>query len=120
MKVISFTRLFADGAGDSRLEEIAVPLEAKGEIGSLSALYPVEALSFRTTEASYDYDFHRAPARQFIVLLDGEIEIRTSTGEKRTFRGGDVLLVEDTTGKGHQTRQLSPGTRRSLFVTLPQ
>jgi hypothetical protein len=52
------------------------------------------------------------------VLLDGEIEICTSTGEKRTF-GGDVLLVEDTTGKGHQTRQLSPGTRRSLFITLP-
>jgi uncharacterized cupin superfamily protein len=34
------------------------------------------------------------------VLLDGEIEIGTSTGEKRTFKGGDVLLVEDTTGKG--------------------
>jgi hypothetical protein len=118
MKLLSFTRVFADAAGDSRFEEMAVPLEEKGEIGSLSAAYPVEGLSFRTTEASYDYDFHLAPARQFIVLLDGEIEIGTSTGEKRTFRGGDVVLVEDTTGKGHQTRQLSSGTRRSLFITL--
>ncbi len=118
MKLFNFTRLFTDAAGDSRFEEISAPLEERGEIGSISAAYPVEGLSFRTTEASYDYDFHRAPARQFIVLLDGEIEICTSTGEKRTFRGGDVLLVEDTTGKGHQTRQLSPGTRRSLFITL--
>ncbi len=119
MKLLSFTRLFADEAGESRFEEIAVPLEEKGEIGWLSTSYAVDTLSFRTTEATYDYDFHRAPARQFIVLLDGEIEICTSTGEKRTFGGGDVLLVEDTTGKGHQTRQLSPGTRRSLFITLP-
>jgi hypothetical protein len=118
MKKLTFTRLFSDDSGDSRFAEASVEVEDKGEIGSISAAYPVAALSFRTTEASYDYDFHVAPARQFIVLLDGEIEIRTSTGEKRTFRGGDVVLAEDTTGKGHQTRQLSPGTRRSLFITL--
>ncbi len=118
MKTLTFTRIYSDEAGDSRFAETPVSLSDKGEIGSLSAAYPVEALSFRTTEASYDYDFHPAPARQFIVLLDGEIEIRTSTGETRTFKAGDVLLVEDTTGKGHRTRQLSPGTRRSLFITL--
>ncbi len=118
MKKVNFTRIYCDAAGDSQFEETSVSLEEKGEIGSLSAAYPAEALSFRTTEATYDYDFHPAPARQFIVLLDGEIEIGTSTGEKRTFGGGDVLLVEDTTGKGHRTRQLSPGTRRSLFITL--
>ncbi len=118
MKKVNFTRIYSDEAGDSRFGEIPAPLEEKGEIGSLSAAYSVEALRFRTTEASYDYDFHPAPARQFIVLLDGEIEIGTSSGEKRIFKGGDVLLVEDTTGKGHRTRQLSPGTRRSLFITL--
>jgi hypothetical protein len=32
-----------------------------------------------------------------------------SDGEKRIVRAGDVLLVEDTTGKGHRNRCLSPG-----------
>jgi hypothetical protein len=47
----------------------------------------------------YDYDFHTAPARQYIILLDGAIAIETSLGEKREFKAGDVLLVEDVTVK---------------------
>ncbi len=116
--MFTYTRVFTNGAGDSQFEDIPVSLDGKGEIGSLSEAYPVQHLVFRTTEESYDYDFHVAPARQFIVLLDGEIEITISTGEKRTFGGGDIVLVEDTTGKGHKTRQLSSGTRKSLFITL--
>jgi hypothetical protein len=116
--MITITRIFNDAAGDSQFEEIQVPLTEKGDIGSLSDAYPVEHLAFRTTDGSYDYDFHVAPARQFIVLLDGKIEIVTSTGEKRTFQGGDIVLAEDITGKGHKTRQLNPGIRKSIFITL--
>ncbi len=116
--MFTYTRVFTNEAGDSQFEDIPVYLNGKGEIGSLSEAYPVQNLVFRTTDGSYNYDFHLAPARQFIVLLDGEIEITTSTGEKRVFRGGDIVLVEDTTGKGHKTRQLNPGTRKSIFITL--
>jgi hypothetical protein len=116
--MILITRIFTDKTGESQFEEIQVSLTGKGDIGSLSEAYPVENLAFRTTDGSYNYDFHVAPARQFIVLLDGEIEIVTSSGEKRNFRGGDVLLVEDITGKGHKTRQLNPGIRKSIFITL--
>src|SRR5690606_2212856 len=31
-----------------------------------------------------------------------------------------VLLVEDTAGRGHRTRALDGGRRRSIFVTLPE
>ena len=72
----------------------------------------------RVTE--YDYDWHRAPQRQFIVLLDGEIEIEVGTGEIRRFRGGEVLLVEDTEGQGHRTRSIGEAPRRSLFLPLCQ
>lgn len=116
--MFTYTRVFANEAGDSQFEDITVSLSEKGGIGFLSEAYPVQDLVFRTTAGSYDYDFHVAPARQFIVLLDGAIEITTSTGEKRIFGGSDVVLVEDTTGKGHKTRQLSPGTRKSIFITL--
>ena len=42
------------------------------------------------------------------MFLRGETEIEVSDGEKRVFRSGDVFLVEDTTGKGHRNRRLSP------------
>ncbi len=45
-----------------------------------------------------------APQKQYIVLLDGGVEIETSLGEKRKFQTGEILLLEDTTGKGHKTK----------------
>ena len=37
--------------------------------------------------------------KQFIVNLDGDVEIEVSCGEKRVIRAGEVFFVEDTTGK---------------------
>ena len=105
-------------SGGSRFDEMEIDLTDAGEIGRLSEPYPASSVIFRENDPDYDYDWHRAPRRQFIVLLDGEIEIEVTSGEKRRFRGGDVLLVEDTTGTGHRTRALSEHPRRSLFVPL--
>lgn len=113
------TKVYSDSNGDSRFENITIPLESAGEIGSLSAVLPANGVIFREVEPGYDYNFHTAPQKQFIILLDGEIEIETSLGEKRIFGAGDVLLLEDTTGKGHKTRNLQPVQRRSVFITLP-
>jgi hypothetical protein len=112
------TRVYADAAGASHFAELDIPLKDGGAIGRLSERHPVGSLIFRENDADYNFDWHCAPQRQYIVLLDGEIEIETSDGEKRQFRGGDILLVEDVTGRGHRTRTLNNRPRRSVFVTL--
>lgn len=112
------TRLYTDSNDDSRFQEIDVHLFDQGEIGRLSETIEVTALQFRTVSADYDYDFHHAPRRQYIVLLDGGVEIETSLGEVRQFQTGEILLVEDTTGKGHRTRNLEKRERTSLFIHL--
>ena len=112
------TRVYADAAGDSHFGEIDIPLKDGGTIGRLSEHHPVKNIIFRENDSDYDYDWHCAPQRQYIVLLDGEIEIETSGGEKRRFRGGDILLVEDVSGRGHRTRTVNNKRRRSIFVTL--
>jgi hypothetical protein len=112
------TRLFTNGDGDSMFETIEIKLTPAGEIGSLSRRYAVQDLIFRETGGDYNYDFHNAPEKQFIIMLDGEIEIETSLGVKRNFRTGDILLVEDVTGKGHRSRSIDGAKRRSLFITL--
>lgn len=111
------TKIYSDTNGDSHFEDIKIKLHHAGTIGYLSENYKVENLIFRKVVSSYDYDFHNAPSKQFIILLDGEIEIETSLGEKRVFKAGNVLQVEDITGKGHRTKNLIPIERKSLFIT---
>lgn len=115
---MKITRVYSDDSGVSHFDEIDIPLNDAGTIGRLSERHATSSIIFRENDADYDFDWHCAPQRQYIVLLDGEIEIETGDGEKRLFRGGDILLVEDTTGHGHRTRTINNQPRRSVFVTL--
>ena len=113
------TRVYSDRNGDTRFEDISIPLEDGGEIGKLSEKIPATSVIFREVEPTYDYNFHNAPQKQYLILIDGAIEIETTLGEKRQFNAGDVLLLEDTEGKGHKTKNLQPIRRRSIFITIP-
>ena len=116
--MIQITRVYSDDNGESHFEDIELPLNDNGEIGFLSDKIPVKEIIFRKVKPDYDYDFHNAPQKQYIILLNGEIEIESSLGEKRTFKVGDILLLEDTQGKGHKTRNLQNIERKSVFITL--
>ncbi|MBC8035370.1 MAG: hypothetical protein H7Y03_14570 [Chitinophagaceae bacterium] len=116
--MFNIVRIYSDNNGDSHFEDLTVPLQEAGTIGFLSEIIAAKGLIFREVEPDYDYDFHNAPQRQYLVLLDGAIEIETSLGVKRSFIAGQVLLLEDTHGKGHRTRNILPVRRKSLFITL--
>lgn len=118
MKQFPVTRIYADDNGDSHFEDLLIPMSDAGDIGALSETIPVKGLIFREVEPSYDYDFHNAPQKQYIILLEGEIQIETSSGDIRNFKAGEILLVEDTTGKGHRTRNILPKKRKSIFIPL--
>ncbi|TCC88516.1 hypothetical protein EZ428_17900 [Pedobacter frigiditerrae] len=118
METFKITRIFPDAKGDSHFQDLEIPMAANGEIGFLSEAQKVGNIIFRKVKPDYDYDFHQAPAKQYIILLDGTIEIETSTGAKRTFLSGDVLLLEDTWGKGHRTKNITKQIRSSIFITL--
>ncbi len=115
---MKITRIYSDNEGESHFGDVEITLADSGPIGSLSERFPAGSIIFRENDAGYDYDWHPAPEKQYILLLDGEIEIEVSDGEKRIFRGGDVIFVEDTGGRGHRTRATNNRPRRSVFVTL--
>ena len=112
------TRVYCDETGESHFDENDIELRDAGAIGRLSEPIAAKAVIFRANDPGYDYDWHVAPQRQFIVLLDGAIEIEVSDGSRRVLRGGEILLMEDTSGKGHRTRNVEARERRSLFIVL--
>ncbi len=62
-----------------------------------------QRMVFSEFPAGFTMDWHPAPRTQFIIMLDGVMEVTTSDGITRKFRSGDVLLVTDTAGQGHRT-----------------
>ena len=115
MKVL---RIYADPDGESHFGELDIPLQDAGDIGSLSKIFPVSGIIFRETDKDYLYGWHNAPCRQFVLMLEGSVEIEASDGTLRTLNAGDILLAEDTHGRGHISRAVDGQPRRSVLVTL--
>jgi len=111
-------RLYPDASGESHFEDVEVACTEATRGGRLSALLPATGLIFREVPPDYDLDWHPAPRRQYIVNLDAGVELTASDGETRRIGAGEVILVEDTWGKGHRSRALDGRPRRCLFVTL--
>ncbi len=55
-------------------------------------------------------------ARKDLILLRGECEAETSDGTHRAFGPGDVVLLEDTSGRGH--RSWVVGDERLLMAVV--
>jgi hypothetical protein len=112
--------LFADASGESHFGDIDVEWVHEGLGGKMSRRMPATGVVFRQTPDDYDLDWHNAPRRQYIVNLDAAVEITTSDGETRIIGAGEVLFVEDTTGKGHLSRAVGAQLRHSIFIPVDE
>ena len=110
--------IYADAQGESHFRDIHVEWASSGPAGKISDPVPVSSLAFRTTDGSYKLEWHNAPRRQYIVNLEGSVEIATSDGERRVIGPGEIILAEDTTGKGHVSKAVAGGARRSLVIPI--
>jgi hypothetical protein len=79
---------------------------------------PATGVIFRETQAEHKLDWHPAPRRQYIVNLDAGVKLTASDGESRVIGAGEVILVEDTTGKGHLSDHVDGKIRHSIFIPI--
>jgi len=108
--------LYADPDGETHFRDIEVECADARPWGNLSKSLPTGGMMFVEAAGSAFADWHPAPCRQYVIVLSGEVEVTASDGERRAFKAGDVVLVEDTTGKGHLTRMSGDGLHRAAFV----
>ncbi len=111
-------RIYADSSGVTHFAPVAIELGDAGAIGLLSKLEPASGIIFRETGAEYNYDWHNTPRRQYVIILEGRVDFTVSDGECRRFGPGDVVLLEDVSGRGHCSRAVDRERRKSIFVTL--
>ncbi len=76
----------------------------------LSGTVDVSTISSRETRAGGAFEWHDAPARQFVITLSGTLDFQTRTGEHFMLHPGDILLART---------QQEPGTAGSLSTRIP-
>ena len=105
-----YTHVFTDPYGETHFEDC----ETAGEttraaesdlVGTVSITFPVTGVYFREVVEESSPVPHNAP-----------FSVEVSDNDVREFPPGSVVLVEDTTGKGHTTRRAEP--RATLMAPL--
>lgn len=117
MKII---RVYTGNDSESHFEDADIPLDKTSADLQDRRSEPIKAtgIIFRETDGDYDVDWHNAPQRQFVIILEGSVELTIGDGTKRQLNTGDILLAEDTTGRGHISRAVNNQPRKSMFITL--
>src|ERR1700716_784404 len=110
--------LYTDANGQSHFRDIEIERAEERRGSKLARRLPATGIIFRETVAEYDLDWHPAPRRQYIVNLDAGVQITASDGETRKIGAGEILLVEDTWGKGHLSKALDGTIRHCLFIPI--
>jgi len=119
----SYVRLFTDAQGETHFEEIQSTLDRVDFAYGMPPVFVSEeiaaqATSFFGARSGWESDWHPSSGRHLFAVLTGVWEVTASDGETRTFSKGDVLLVEDTTGKGHTSRVLGSDESIALLIVL--
>jgi hypothetical protein len=110
MQHARYVRLYADEQGESHFEDVTGTLEAidfAPPAGPMNVLSLFAAASCGLLGAPPEWDGevpHPAPSRQVFCTMRGEYAVRASDGTERRFPPGSLLLIEDTTGRGHSSR----------------
>ena len=105
---MQYVRLYSDENGDSRFAEAALALDEIDYRPPAPAVFVSHAfqsgfLQFIRLPGGWTGEAINPPERQFLIFLDGHLEVTASDGEKRSFGPGDRVLMEDVHGKGHRS-----------------
>ena len=99
-KPFYITRLYTGPDGQTHAEET----EAVFTAGGVLKLMDVTGAELHRMSPSSAADFHRGPRRQYVITISGTGEMEIAGGQKIPMEPGHISLIEDTTGKGHITR----------------
>ena len=124
MNRIRYTRIYCGPDGESHFDELSVVVEAADYAPPASPLNlaePIasERLIFCSLPRDWIGAWHPTPRRQFYFQMSGRLKVTVSDGEEREFYAGSVVLLEDTSGRGHFTQTIGDEEVKCAFVQLP-
>ena len=120
---LPYSRLYADADGVSHFDDGELPLSVENYSPpanpmAIHAFQDTQSATFVLLRKGVFEDWHPVPRRQYAVIVSGRVEVTASDGEKRQFGPGMMVLLEDTTGKGHRTRVVGDEDNLTLMIAV--
>jgi hypothetical protein len=104
-----YVRICVDGNGETHFADAELEMEEAdyrppAPLMFVSHAHESSAIQFVRLPAGWVGESIRVPERQFFICVEGGLKVTVSDGETRSFGAGNVVFMEDTSGKGHTTR----------------
>ena len=125
MNKVRYHRIYSDSEGISHVEDLEIELRETDYAPPAPALWasassPAATYQLVSGPAGWYGDWHPVPRRQFFYYLKGQSGVELGDGSTRHLRPGDVLLAEDTWGKGHRSWVIGDEDVLAAVVVLPE
>ncbi len=124
LALVKYHRIYADTQGGSHFDSVTVEQNLASGAPPAAPFYvsgdkSASKYRFYSFQPGWIGDWHPCPARQFLALMSGAVEMETTDRTVRRFMPGDLVLLEDTSGKGHLTRNIGEGYSTFFVVPAP-
>jgi hypothetical protein len=125
MTSLTLPTLYTAADGRARFRDDVWPLAEGTPAARLSALRASGGCQFRHSPAGFASDFHCTTTPQWLVVLQGRMEIGLRDGTARVFGPGECFYSNDTLPAGaafdpqihgHRSRALDDAPLVTLFV----
>ena len=122
---LPITTIYTGDDGLTHFADDAIPLAFKdfsppAPPVAVSEWLSASGVAFAIIAPDWDGDWHPAPRRQFVAMMQGTVEIETGDGETRRFKAGSAYLLTDLEGQGHRARVLGGVTATIALISVPE
>lgn len=120
---LAYHHLYTDAQGETHFASRQFEFKQRQDIIgvasiNVSELQGVRAAMLYNLASGAVEDWHNTPRKQFAFVVQGQVEVTASDGEVVHLEPGGIMLLDDTTGKGHVTANVGPGEFVVLMVPV--
>ena len=112
-KPVMMTRIYTGPDNLAHAEEVEMKFT-----GDVSKMLQVTGAELHRGAPGKISDWHRGPSHRYVITLSGKGEVEVAGGKKISLGPGSIDLIEDTTGKGHITRETGTEDRVTLHLLI--
>ena len=120
---LTYLHLYTDGAGETHFAEKEFEFKHLPHVENRDSIMTHEisgvqrAILYKLTSGAVE-DWHTAPRKQLACVIQGMADITASDGEVRRLRPGSIVLIDDTTGKGHITTHVGDEDHIAMMIPI--